>query len=169
MLFRSYLFASRPLVVFGKWRGNAAGAVEISGTSGRGLFRTSVGVSPANVDPSHAALRQLWARTRIAELSDFGSASESEERVSRILSLGLTYGLLTRYTSFVAVQEIVRRAGDDAAQVDQPLPLPAGVSDLAVGVTSGSEPDIVWLAAIVAALLFCVYVLRCRGSSAVAP
>jgi Ca-activated chloride channel family protein len=163
------LFASRPLVVFGKWRGYAAGAVEISGTSGRGLFRTSVGVSPANVDPSHAALRQLWARTRIAELSDFGSASESEERVSRILSLGLTYGLLTRYTSFVAVQEIVRRAGDDAAQVDQPLPLPAGVSDLAVGVTSGSEPDIVWLAAIVAALLFCVYVLRCRGSSAVAP
>ncbi len=32
-----------------------------------------------------------------------------------ITSLGLTYGLLTRYTSFVAVQEIVRRTDGDAA------------------------------------------------------
>jgi Ca-activated chloride channel family protein len=157
------LFASRPVVVFGKWRGTVAGAVEISGTSGHGLFRTSIGVSPPNVDPSHAALRQLWARTRIADLSDFGPASPSEERVGQIVSLGLTYGLLTRYTSFVAVQELVRRTGDGAEQVDQPLPLPAGVSDLAVGVTSGAEPDIVWLAAIVAVLLCCVSMLRARA------
>ena len=94
-------------------------------------------------DARHAALRHLWARTRIADLSDFGSDAPSEERVAEITSLGLTYGLLTRYTSFVAVQEIVRRTTDDADDVDQPLPLPAGVSDLAVGVTSGAEPDIV--------------------------
>jgi Ca-activated chloride channel family protein len=85
------------------------------------------------------------------------------------VSLGLTYGLLTRYTSFVAVQEIVRRTTDGAEQVDQPLPLPAGVSDLAVGVTRGAEPDIVWPAAIAAALLCCMSVLRVRrGRSAVA-
>jgi Ca-activated chloride channel family protein len=155
------LFASRPVVVFGKWRGEASGVVDISGTSGRGMYRTSLGISQANVDPSHAALRQLWARTRIAELSDFGPASRSEERIAQITSLGLTYGLLTRYTSFVAVQEIVRRTVDGAEQVDQPLPLPAGVSDLAVGVTKGTEPDIVWLAAI-AALLFSLGVLRAR-------
>ncbi len=164
------LFASRPVVVFGKWRGSPAGGVEISGTSGRGVFRTSLGVSPANVDARHDALRQLWARTRVAELSDVGPASPSEERIARIVSLGLTYGLLTRYTSFVAVQEMVRSTGDGAEQVDQPLPLPAGVSDLAVGVTSGSEPEIVWLAAMAAALLFWVSVLRARrGQSAVTP
>ena len=159
------LFASRPVIVFGKWRGNAAGAVEISGTSGHGVYRTSLGVSEANVGPSHGALRQLWARTRIAELSDFGPASPSEECVGQIVSLGLTYGLLTRYTSFVAVQEIVRRTVDGAEQVDQPLPLPAGVSDLAVGVTSGAEPDMVWLAAMVAVLLVWVTVLRSRADS----
>jgi Ca-activated chloride channel family protein len=162
------LFASRPVVVFGKWRGDATGVVEISGTSGRGVYRNSLGVSTANVDPSHAALRQLWARTRIAELSDFGPASPRAERIAQITAVGLTYGLLTRYTSFVAVQEIVRRTVDGAEQVDQPLPLPAGVSNLAVGVTSGAEPDVVWLAAI-AALLFCVSVLRARrGRPAVA-
>jgi Ca-activated chloride channel family protein len=76
--------------------------------------------------------------------------------------LGLSYGLLTRYTSFVAVQEIVRRTTEAAADVDQPLPLPAGVSDLAVGVTSGAEPDIVWVAVIVLAALSCVSLLRLR-------
>ena len=75
--------------------------------------------------------------------------------MAEITSLGLTYGLLTRYTSFVAVQEIVRRTTESADDVDQPLPLPAGVSDLAVGVTSGPEPDIVWVCAIVVALLGC--------------
>ena len=34
------LFASRPVVVFGKWRGEATGSVEISGTTGRGVYRT---------------------------------------------------------------------------------------------------------------------------------
>jgi len=161
------LFASRPVVVFGKWRGDPTGVVDISGTSGRGVYRNSIAVSSGNLDPSHAALRQLWARTRVAELSDLGPASPSEQRIAQITSLGLTYGLLTRYTSFVAVQEVVRRTGDGAEEVDQPLPLPAGVSDLAVGVTSGAEPGIIWLAAIVAALLFCVSALRTRAGSAI--
>ena len=157
------LFASRPLVVFGKWRGEPAGSVEISGTTGRGAFRTSVPVWPAGDDMNHAALRHLWARTRIAELSDFGPRDPGDEVKAQIVSLGLTYGLLTKYTSFVAVQEKVRRTSEGADEVDQPLPLPAGVSDLAVGVTSGAEPDVVWVAAILVVLLGCARVLRGRS------
>ena len=156
------LFASRPIVVIGKWRGNATGSIELSGTTGRGAYQTSIPVSPGNADASHGALRHLWARTRIADLSDFGPSTPSEERVAQITSLGLTYGLLTRYTSFVAVQEMVRRTSEGADDVDQPLPLPAGVSDLAVGVTSGPEPNIVWTAAIVVALLGWASLVRMR-------
>jgi Ca-activated chloride channel family protein len=148
------LFASRPIVVFGKWRGSAAGSIDISGKTGRGVYRTSIVVSPSSADTRHAALRHLWARTRIADLSDFGPSAASEERMAEITSLGLSYGLLTRYTSFVAVQEIVRRTTEGADDVDQPLPLPEGVSDLAVGVTAGPEPEIVWLCAILVSL-FC--------------
>src|SRR4029453_908045 len=107
------LFASRPIVVFGKWRGNATGSIEITGSTGRGPYRNSIAVSPASVNDSHAALRYLWARTRIAELSDFGPATPSEDRVKAITSLGLTYSLLTKYTSFIAVQEKVRRTTND--------------------------------------------------------
>jgi Ca-activated chloride channel family protein len=162
------LFASRPIVVFGKWRGDATGSIGISGNTGRGPYQASIPVSGSSEDRRHAALRHLWARSRIAELSDFGPGNPNEARVAEITSLGLTYGLLTRFTSFVAVQEIVRRTTDDAADVDQPLPLPAGVSDLAVGVTSGAEPDIVWIAAIVLAVLSCVSLLRMRRRGAAA-
>jgi len=156
------LFAHRPVVVFGKWRGSAFGSVDISGRTGRGEFQTSIAVSPAGADPRHAALRHLWARTRIADLSDFGPAAPDDERIAAITSLGLTYRLLTRYTSFVAVQEIVRPTNGNADDVDQPLPLPAGVSDLAVGVTNGPEPDIAWVCAIAAALLGWVSLVRVR-------
>ena len=160
------LFASRPIVVIGKWRGAAAGSIEISGKTGRGPYQTSIPVSTVNADGSQRALRQLWARTRIADLSDFGPSTQDEDRVAAITSLGLTYSLLTRYTSFVAVQELVRRTSEDAVDVDQPVPLPAGVSDLAVGVTSGSEPDIMWLAAILVASLVCVSFRRKRRPGA---
>ena len=154
------LFASRPIVVFGKWRGRVGGSIEISGKTGRGAYQTSIAVTPQSADASHAALRHLWARTRIADLSDFGPATPDEERVAEITSLGLTYGLLTRYTSFIAVHEVVRRTADEADDVDQPLPLPEGVSDLAVGVTSGAEPELVWVLAIAMALLGGMQLLR---------
>jgi Ca-activated chloride channel family protein len=82
--------------------------------------------------------------------------------VGEITALGLNYNLLTRYTSFVAVQEIVRNA-DGAEDVDQPLPLPEGVSDLAVGITAGPEPEIVWVVSMVAALFACGSLLKMRG------
>jgi Ca-activated chloride channel homolog len=158
------LFAGRPIVVFGKWRGAARGSVEISGNTGRGAYQTSLPVAPERTDVRHAALRHLWARTRIANLSDFGPSTPSEERVAEITSLGLGYGLLTRYTSFIAVHEIVRRTTEGADEVDQPLPLPEGVSDQAVGMTSGVEPELMWITVMVPALFGYARLLRVKRS-----
>jgi Ca-activated chloride channel family protein len=147
------LFASRPIVVFGKWRGSPGGSIEITGQTGRERYRTEITVADSASRAEHAALRHLWARTRIANLS------ENEETAAEVTSLGLKYGLLTRYTSFIAVHEAVRHTGT-AEETDQPLPLPAGVSDSAVGVTSGPEPEMVWLVSIALALLGCRSLLR---------
>jgi Ca-activated chloride channel family protein len=87
--------------------------------------------------------------------------------MAEITALGLSYGLLTRYTSFVAVQEIVRRTTEGADDVDQPLPLPEGVSDLAVGVTAGPEPEIVWLCAILVSLFCWVSLQRRRRHASI--
>ena len=72
------LFASRPIVLFGKWRGAARGSIEITGKTGRAPYQASLAVVPEASDVRHAALRHLWARTRIANLSDFGPATPGD-------------------------------------------------------------------------------------------
>ena len=55
--------------------------------------------------------------------------------------------MVTPYTSFIAVSEIIRNPEGDSADVDQPLPLPQRVSGLAVGggYRAYSEPGMLLL------------------------
>ena len=140
------LFAERPLVVMGKWRGSKQGEVEVRGRTPSGTFSSTTSVASTKARPENAALPQLWARTRIARLSDFDVAGDDPAAVREVTELGLRYSLLTQHTSFIAVLEQVRNPGGQSAGVDQPLPLPVGVSDLAVegGYASGAEPEL-WL------------------------
>jgi Ca-activated chloride channel homolog len=57
---------------------------------------------------------------------------ENQDLVKEVTALGLKYSLMTPYTSFVAVDQ-VKRADGQLVTVKQPLPMPEGVSDLAVG------------------------------------
>lgn len=156
------LLAQRPIILFGKWRGPVGGTFEIRGKTGRGEYFSSFDVASAQPDEGNRALRYLWARSRISELSDYGSGSVSYEREREILSLGLKYNLLTQYTSFIAVREQVVNPNGQAENVEQALPLPMGVSDMAVG----SEPELVWL--VVASLLLgLVMLMRSRQRRAV--
>ena len=135
------LFAQRPVILFGKWRGPVAGAFELQGKTGHGDYLTRLDVGGVQPEDGNRALRYLWARSRIAELSDYGASHLDDDRISTITSLGLKYNLLTQYTSFIAVREVVTNTQGAAQDVDQALPLPLGVSDLAVG----SEPELLWL------------------------
>jgi Ca-activated chloride channel family protein len=140
------LFAERPLVLFGKWRGPKTGQIEVAGRGATTPYSQTFDVKDSVSRPEHAALPQLWARTRIARLSDFNFQREDNEAVREVTTLGLTYSLLTRHTSFIAVLEQVRNPNGVANDVNQPLPLPEGVSDLAVGDAfgMGAEPNF-WL------------------------
>ena len=81
----------------------------------------------------NAALAYLWARHRIMLLSDYNRLRNDDQRVEEITELGLRSQLLTAYTSFVAVDNEVRNKSGKFTTVSQPLPLPEGVSDYAVG------------------------------------
>jgi Ca-activated chloride channel family protein len=145
------LFAQRPLLVLGKWRGQRDGRIVISGVNGDGAYKQSFAVNEAQPDDKNAGLRTLWARNRLVQLSDYGQGTDEEQKAA-IINLGLTYELLTAHTSFVAVDEIVRNVGGEGKEVRQPTPLPQGVSELAVGgVHRVPEPEF-WLLALAALL-----------------
>lgn len=154
------LLAQRPVILFGKWRGPVTGTIELRGKTGLGDYASSLDVSTVQPEEGNRALRYLWARSRIAELSDYGSSNVSEDCVKQITALGLKYSLLTRYTSFIAVREEVRNPLGTAQDVKQALPLPLGVSNLAVGEGAevGSEPELIWLISVVLLLALVMFV-----------
>ena len=155
------LFAQRPIILFGKWRGPITGTIELTGKTGQGDFVSRFDVSNSQPDEVNSALRYLWARSRIAELSDYGSSDVSDEDAKQITALGLKYNLLTQFTSFIAVREVVTNPSGSAEDVKQPLPLPIHVSELAVsGEEVGSEPELVWL--MVGSLLLATIVILRR-------
>ncbi|HEY3803797.1 MAG TPA: VIT domain-containing protein [Kofleriaceae bacterium] len=143
------VFASRPVVVFGKYKGTPHGALKLTGDTGNGRFLATLDASAVKPDANNHALEQLWARMKISELSDFYNDEANQKEVT---ALGLQYHLLTKFTSFIAVQQIVR-AATGSVDVDQPLPMPAGVSDSAVpDMAQGDEPPflLVMLGAVLA-------------------
>ncbi len=130
------VLANRPVIVFGKYKGKPSGTVRVSGYSGSGEYEVQLQVEPGMAEESNVALRYLWARHRIKTLSDYNKLRRDDERVKQVTSLGLTYNLLTDYTSFVAIDSLVRNTEGEPTSVAQPLPLPQGVSNLAVGRTA---------------------------------
>ncbi|MFH0843940.1 MAG: VIT domain-containing protein [Pseudomonadota bacterium] len=127
------VMADRPVILFGKWKGALQGRIDVTGLSGDRPFSKRIDVSQISPSEANGALRYLWARHRIALLSDYNRLHREDERIGEITQLGLHYNLLTDYTSFVAIDTQVRLKDGRAVTVKQPLPLPQGVSDLAVG------------------------------------
>ena len=83
--------------------------------------------------------------------------------MKEVTNLGLTYNLLTAYTSFVAVDDMVRNAGGNSQSVKQPLPLPAGVENSAVGTAIQTTPEPgTWALLTVLVLIFGARIYRSR-------
>ena len=131
------LFALRPLTILGKYRGSPTGAIVVKGKTAQGPFERRIKLEEAKPSPDNAALRFLWARQRIMGLVDFSNFDRGNKDLEKqVIALGLKYSLMSPFTSFVAVDK-VKRADGQLVTVKQPLPLPEGVSDLAIG---GSAP-----------------------------
>lgn len=135
------VLGQRPVLVFGKWRGEPRGQVVVEGMGAAGPFRQALDVSGTAAQDT-SALRHLWARHRIQSLSDQESLEGGDAYKRRITELGLQYSLLTQYTSFLAVDHVVRNPQPAATpSVDQPSPMPQGVSNLAVGAEVPGTPE----------------------------
>ena len=127
------LLAERPLVLFGKWRGEPRGRIVIRGQGANGPVETSIDVGRSTPKAENAPLRVLWARKWVEVLDDERHLGPAKEIEDAITDLGLSHRILTAFTSFVAIDsEVVNRTGG-AATVKQPLPLPEGVENGAVG------------------------------------
>jgi Ca-activated chloride channel family protein len=123
------LFSGQPMFLIGKFHGTGEGLIRISGRV-RGVERRfEVPVRFPEAAPEHASLKSLWARQRIEELTVQGYRGETEEVVQGITQTALQYHLMSKYTSFVAVEQVVRtEPGGETVREMVPVQLPEGTS-----------------------------------------
>jgi Ca-activated chloride channel family protein len=128
------LMAKRPIVVMGKYKGDAKGQIKVKGISGKGKFTKSMDVAKSASGEKTEPLRYLWARSWVDLLEDQMNLLPGDAELKEaITDLGLRYTILTSQTSFVAIDSEVVNKGGKQDTVKQPLPLPEGVSNYAVG------------------------------------
>ena len=152
----SILYAKKPLILFGKWRGEPAGTITVKGKAGGEDYVQEIAVADSAVDTEDESVRYLWARTKLDQLAGYGSIRNDDSVKEEITKLGLDYNMTTPYTSFVAVVEEIRNPEGESEDVQQANPLPLQVSNLAVGggYTAYSEPGGILLGGILTVVSF---------------
>lgn len=128
------LFASRPIIVTGKYRGKAEGDVTVTGLTGKKEFRQVLALEKVKPEKKNKAIRYIWARQRLTLLGyqDHYAGGDTTIR-KEITEIGLKYSLLTQYTSFIAIYRKERnKEGIPDSTVIQPLPLPQNMNELSV-------------------------------------
>jgi Ca-activated chloride channel family protein len=130
------LFSDRPIVVTGKYHGKLQGNVTVTGIAGNQQFKSIIPLENVKPEKKNEALKYLWAREKVTLLdyeNSFAGNSDSSA-IKQITDLGLKYSILTNYTSFVAIYDKVRnKNGVEDSTITEPLPLPKGVKNQAVG------------------------------------
>jgi Ca-activated chloride channel family protein len=77
-------------------------------------------------DTQNDALAKVWARAKIASLYN-GMILGAPEGADAITDTALNYGLVSSFTSFVAVDSASRTEGGHGTTVQVPVPVPKGV------------------------------------------
>ena len=126
------LYLGQPLLVAARFGAQApVGEVivtaEIGGQPWRQAIALSTGADPQSA-PRHKGVASVWARQKIAGLLDLKVLGHNEEDVrAQVLPIALQHQLLSPYTSFIAIQEIVSLPpGERAASVPVPNTHPLG-------------------------------------------
>lgn len=127
------LFSAKPVILHGRYTKAAAGAIKLKGRLAGQPYERSINVNFAETENANDALSTLWARTRIDELS-MTRLKAADERSGKdiddvITNIGLDFGLMTKFTSFLAVEDKVSNPNGNPTQIPVPSMLPEGMQN----------------------------------------
>ncbi len=129
------LFGAKPVILTGRFTSAGRGTIRLKGKIAGNDFVREIQVELPETMASHDVLSSLWARERIDNLmaQDYGGAQQGNMRSDlkdTITQLGIEYRLMTQFTSFVAVEEMVVTDGGQPRRIDVPIEVPEGVNGL---------------------------------------
>ena len=127
------LFSAKPVVLTGRYLNSGNGTLRLKGKMAGNDFVREIPVSFPENDARHDVLPALWARQRIGDLmtQDYTGIQQQTSRSDlkeTITQLGVEYRLMTQFTSFVAVEEMVVTDGGKPRRIDVPIEAPEGMN-----------------------------------------
>lgn len=122
------LFAGQPIQLCGRYEGSGEGTIYINGRVGANYITIPVNVVLPEKEERNECLGAIWARKRIADIEKQLLGKPDDKQLNQQgEDLALEFNLMSRWTSFVAVDES-RIVGDGSPmKVMQPVEMPEGV------------------------------------------
>ena len=130
------LVAGRPLLITGKLSGKGAFALQASARLPDGKMWND---RPEAVVIGNTGLAALWARKKVENIELYEGTFSGDDfyldsaRQTQVEKLGVTYQIMTGYTSFVAVEDKIVNQGGVQTYVPQPAQAPEAVDMQAAG------------------------------------
>ncbi|MHC4543983.1 MAG: VIT domain-containing protein, partial [Planctomycetota bacterium] len=124
------LYSAQPLILFARYDTAGEGGVTLRGRINGQPYEEQVWISLPDWNPDNGSLASVWAREKIKYLmlEQLGGRMPGIEQ--EVTNLALEYNLMSKYTSFVAVDEVIPEGSDTTLPrtIAIPVPIPDGVS-----------------------------------------
>lgn len=126
------LYAGRPVIITGRYQGSLPREITVHGRLGGEDRSLLIPVrNAADEGERFDALAALWARTKIADLSEQMTWTRDQDTqlglAGEIERVALAHNLMSAYTAFVAVDSLTITEGSHGVTVPVGVPVPDGV------------------------------------------
>lgn len=141
------VFGDKPIVIYGRYATPGQGKLTLTGTLGNQPWSQSIDLLFPSDRNGNDSIPTLWARRMIDKLEreyalGTRAAQNPVEGENAVRNLALSYGLMSQYTSFVAVEQRVINIGGKQRTVHVPVEMADGVSYEGVGLGKSARMGI---------------------------
>jgi Ca-activated chloride channel family protein len=122
------LFAAQPLLIYGHITSGRTGRVRLTARAGDEPYEAVIPFDAAKAS-FHPGITTLWARQRVEDLMDRWRLADEPGQAGirqNVIDHAIRYHLVTRFTSLVAVEEVVVNSSGQSTTAPVPSELPAG-------------------------------------------
>lgn len=124
----SDLFSAKPVIVNGRFTKGATGTIKLRGKVAGQDYSRDIAISLPEAESANDVLATLWARRRVDEISSEALTSKNAAELNKqITNIGLEFGIMTSFTSFVAVEDRVVNQNGKSVTIQVPVELPKGM------------------------------------------
>jgi Ca-activated chloride channel family protein len=123
----SDLFVGRPVILTGRFSQARLASFKIKGHVAGETVELNVPVPNELPSASTPVLAAIWARSKISELAEHSTYEPAAGWTEQIKQVALDFGLMSAFTSFIAVDASRTTEGSQTTTVPVAVPVPEGV------------------------------------------